>query len=217
MVPDRDKRVSRVSSFRQRSAQRRDASNSACGATRANRPGMRIVASCAIISLSHLAVADGHPEFAVRGGVHSTDMVFDDDAPAGKGPIIDVEADWRFKDWLSIGAWGSWAYLRDTIYDPFSSAKMYDMRDHMFELGARLNFHVAGAFAGFGIGTLRYRETTDGQYATWYGGTTAEVHVGYTFPKVDRFAFEVLASVSSAELDYDNKLDMVRVVAGVRL
>jgi outer membrane protein with beta-barrel domain len=178
---------------------------------------MRIVAFCAVMVVSQVASADGHPEFAVRGGIHSTEMAFDDDAPAGKGPIVDGEGGWRFNDWLSVDVWSAYAYLHDTINDPFSSAKKYDIHDHMLEVGARLSFHVHGAFGGMGLGRLEYRETADNGMTRWWGGTIAELHAGYTFPKIDRFAFEILASASLAEVQYDGKVGTVRLVAGVRL
>jgi hypothetical protein len=64
---------------------------------------MRIVAFCAVMAVSQVAAADGHPEFAVRGGAHSTEMQFDDDAPAGRGPVVDVEGGDRGLTLVTLG------------------------------------------------------------------------------------------------------------------
>jgi hypothetical protein len=78
-----------------------------------------------------------------------------------------------------------------------------------------MQLHYRGAFAGIGVGVLRYRESTGGM-ADWYAGTVSEIHAGYTFPKGDRLALEVLASVSIAEIEF-GRIVGLRLVAGVRL
>ncbi len=157
----------------------------------------------------------GHLVLAARVGIQATVMISDDDSPQGSGPLVDLEAGWRFNRWLSAGLFVAYSSMQDSVIDPFDPMTTYDLDARFFDAGPRIQFHYEGAFAGIGVGLVRNRETWDGS-VSWSSGTISELHVGFTFPKLDRYAIQLVAMLTSSALEYDAQIHSMRFAAGVQ-
>ncbi len=163
------------------------------------------------------AAPDRRLELGVRLGIQSTRMVFSDDAPMGKGPLVDASAGWRFTPWLSLSLAVAYSSIHDSFQDPFDPNKTYDAHVKLVDVGPRLSFHHRGVIAGMGLAA---------EFVSYTGDTTAkergslfELHLGYTFPRIDAIgggAIQVLGMVTQATTPYDgDNIQSLRFGAGI--
>jgi hypothetical protein len=162
-----------------------------------------------------------HAVYSIRIGVQSTQFVLNDtnpivradDPPEGMGPLVDIEAGWRVNPRLSFLAFVVYSSIHDSdIQDPYARPVTYDVHDHLFDLGWRGRLHFADAFCGLGLGLQQYRESGYGA-PFWDGGVFAELHAGYTFPKLGRWSPQIVVSAFYAPVKLDS-LQSLRLAIG---
>ncbi len=144
-----------------------------------------VMMCCSIAWLSSAAAAeplwspDDHQEIAIHVGIAATHY-YEDYDPKPTGPAIDLEVGLRHRD-LSLlvyadvadGATGAFAKL-DARYIGW---------------GVRAHVHYHGALFGGGLGVEFVHRTSD---MTNSNRPIADLHAGYTLPKLGPIAPEVL-------------------------
>jgi len=164
----------------------------------------------------------GRLELGARFGAQWTSLYRGDSEPEEWGPLVDVNVGWKLAPWFSLGLYGSYASFRDTERDPFDYATTYARSFRILEVGPRASFHYQGVIGGFDLArhstTITDRES--GRSGT-SSGTVVGIHLGYTFPRIDRLggiAFQVLVMATRGSTDAaDDALRTRRIAVGFEL
>lgn len=178
-----------------------------------DRRAMRWIAGAVIATWATAAAAQPapHAEYAVRAGLHDTTLEYDDDAPSGRGPLVEAEVGWRFQPWLSLAAFGAFSHLRDSFQDPFQPV-MYTSSVTFVDLGLRFSVHTHGAFVGLGIAE------EERHFGSWERAPFAELHAGFTFPRIEALhgAPQALVLVGRSVTDQGYYVNTIRLAIGVQ-
>jgi len=145
-----------------------------------------------IMLLRATAGADDAPHAEITGsvGAHWMTVKSLDTDPAGKGPFVDLEGAWRFKEWFSTALFTSYSAMRDTVWDMGTFETVFQI----VELGVRLQAHGHGFHVGLGVG-VSANLAPDYLHVE----TMSEVHAGYTFPPISGVRLRLFASIATGK------------------
>ena len=106
------------------------------------------------------------PQLGLRVGVHASGfLAFDDDAPGGAGPALELEGG-RRSGRVSLTAFGTYLRFRDRDVLGINTDEIYDERVDVFGGGGRIARHVGMAVFGGGLGFQSVRRR-GGEFDGW--------------------------------------------------